>query len=639
MSQVFTPVPNQSSHHVKASLLTDPGSDAQPSVPVTPVALTTNHTAESAVTRPMPGIDRSAALNSAPPQGVRMYSTAEFRALTLKCKAIRHYVNGTTGAPVSQALRSGFNRTIGQFDNGPAIALAASSRLSDFDQAQLDVDMAAVQSSDKQIYTCAQARQDGSALCPSGGCVLPDAEVAQAATDTLWWMNFPLKDINQVTLARSVVSSELYAEPVCLNGTMLAYKDGVYEPMGNDLMVKVLPHLGIKPSLRKAAEIVGLMRAACTRHVDFFEPSPDHICFTNGTLDVMARQMEEHNPSYQLQNRIDHEYDPAATCPAFLEFLNQIWRDDADRDSKIRLMAQWAGYLLVADPRMQKMMILLGSGANGKSVLMDIVKTMIGEKNTANAMLNRLRMPYVRATLDRKLLNLSPDLPKAGVVSDGDLKAIVGGDPIEVSPKHVHSYTIHPYARLMAATNNLPASKDTSEGYFRRMLIVGFHRQFSEAERNPNLLTSLLAEMPGIVAWAVQGLYDLRNQGAFSMPASSVQAVDEYKETISPTALFARECLVTTTGRAGILPVALFEQFCIWCRERRLSPGNMTVFGRELGQLGFTQRKSGHTWWQVALIDRELIDQQSGALPGVAVDLPQFSSPEHFPAPAPEQMH
>jgi len=571
-------------------------------------------------------------------QRVNIYTKSEFKALMLKCPAVRHYVNCTSGAPVNQALRSGLNRLIGQFDGGPMIAFAVSSGMADFDKAQFDLDITAARTPGQPIYTCSQAYQDGSTLCPRGGCVLPYAEVTKTPLDTLGWMSVPLKDISQVDLARSVVSSELVAEPVCVNGTMLAYKDGVYAPMGNDLIVKVLPHLGIKPTLRKAAEIIALMRAACTRHVDFFEPSQNHICFTNGTLDVMARQMGGHSPAYQLQNRIDHEYDPAATCPAFLEFLNQIWRDDADRDSKIRLMAQWAGYLLVADPHMQKMMILLGTGANGKSVLMDVVKAIVGEKNTANAMLNRLRMPYVRATLDRKLLNLSPDLPKAGVVSDGDLKAIVAGDPIEVSPKHVHSYTIHPYVRLMAATNNLPTSKDTSDGYFRRMLIVSFYRQFTEAERNPNLLTSLLAEMPGIVAWAVQGLYDLREQGAFSIPASSAQAVDEYRETISPTALFAREYLVVS-DRPGILPVNLFEQFCIWCRERRLSPGNMIAFGRELAQLGFTQRKSGHTWWQVALINRELVDHQQGNLPSVAVDLTQPSSPEQFPTPTPEQMH
>jgi putative DNA primase/helicase len=539
---------------------------------------------------------------------------------------------------VSQALRSGFNRIIGQFDGGQATALATNSRLAGFDQAQFDLDMAAAQPSGQPVYSCAQACQDGSSLCPNGGCVLPNAEAAQAPTDTLSWMKVPLKDVSKVILARSVISSELYAKPVCLNGAMLTYKDGAFEPMALDIMAaKVLPHLGITQSLPRATEIVGLMRAVHTRHVDFFDPSPNHICFKNGTLDVAARQMVPHSPAYQLQNRIDHDYDPAATCPAFMEFLNQIWRDDADRDAKIRLMAQWAGYLLVADPRMQKMMILLGSGANGKSVLMDVVKTMIGERNTANAMLNRLRMPYVRATLDRKLLNLSPDLPKTGVVSDGDLKAIVGGDPIEVSPKRVHSYSIHPYVRLMAATNNLPASKDTSDGYFRRMLIVSFNRQFSEAERNPNLLASLLAEMPGIVAWAVRGLYDLRELGAFSTPASSAKAVEEYKETISPATLFARECLVASS-HPGILPVELFEQFCIWCRDRRLSPGNMIVFGRELAQLGFIQRKSGHTWWQVTLIDRELLDQQSRPLPGILAALPPSGSVEHFHAPAPELM-
>jgi putative DNA primase/helicase len=298
-------------------------------------------------------------------------------------------------------------------------------------------------------------------------------------------------------------------------------------------------------------------------------------------------------------NGINQVYEVEAACPQFKMFLERIWRDDADQAEKIAFLRQWMGYLLVADTSLQKMLILKGDGANGKTLLMDVVRAMIGERNSESAMLDRLRMPYVRATLVGKLLNQSADLPKRGIVADGDLKAIVSGDPIEVSPKYKPSYTIVPYARLMVATNNMPNSKDTSEGYFRRLMILPFNRIFPESERNPELRQSLMAEMSGIIAWAIGGLYDLRTRGQFTIPCSSMQAVQAYRDDISPVRLFAEECLTHSTGKFGLQSKNLFMAFRSWCRDRGFDAGDATILGRDLAALGFNSRKSSTTVWLV----------------------------------------
>lgn len=550
--------------------------------------------------------------------------------LRLKCPTIRSYIGTNTTQPTGAALRSGLNRTLAPFENGQENAHQACSTLPGFEQSQFDAEMAAGREPTTPCYTCEQARVDGATTCPTGGCVMPDGTTTNAPVDLLVW-DCKIKAVGHITIANSIVASEFATKLISVRDKIFAYDQGIYKEVNHDALIrKILPHLGPMGTVKQAEAIGTTLRVANVRHMDFITPNSNVICFKNGTLNVATRLLESHSPGHMLLNRIDYDYIADAACPGFMAFLESIWVRDSDREQKITFIREWLGYLLVADTRMQKMLILKGEGANGKSVLMDVVRGMIGEINTTSVMLDRLRMPYVRATMEGRLLNQSADLPKRGIVSDGDLKAIISGDPIEASPKLKPSYTIKTYVRMMVATNNMPNSRDTSDGYIRRLIILGFNRQFSEAERNPHLLQSLLQEMPGIIAWAVGGLYQLREQGRFTIPSSSEQAVQTYREDISPVRLFAEECLVPSPDRLGFLSKDLFMAYRSWCRDRGFDAGNMIIFGRELAMLGFEQRKSGSTWWRV----RVTAAGQDYFSPARA-----FATPAEIAAPQSESSH
>ncbi|MGZ3236851.1 MAG: DNA primase family protein [Burkholderiaceae bacterium] len=530
---------------------------------------------------------------------VHIYTKAALVLLKLKCPVIRTYTNGDQSESMSGALISGLNRTLAAFDAGPETAHQACSNLTGFDQQRFDNDMAAGRLPETPCYTCAQARADGSSVCPAGGCPLPDGTFADSPLDLPNW-NCNIKEVGHPILASSIVASEFRHQLISVRDKIYVLDNGIFTEVDEtSLSNKIIPHLGPMGTMKQVAEIGKFLRIQNGMQMEFIQPNPNVICFMNGTLNVTTRRMEPHDPTHMLLNRIEHEYVRDAVCPLWLSFLHSIWESDADHEQKIRFLRQWLGYLLVADPRMQKMLILLGEGANGKSVLMDLVRGMIGEKNTASAMLDRLKLPYVRATMEGKLLNQSADLPKIGIVADGDMKAMISGDAIEVSPKFKPSYTIKPYVRLMVATNNLPSSKDTSEGYFRRLIILSFNRYFEEHERDPHLLQSLMAEMPGIIAWAVQGLYELREQGVFTIPASSIQAVQLYRDDISPVRMFADESLTPSPDRSGYSSRDLFMAYRAWCKDRGFDAGNMVALGRELATLGFMHRKSNVTVWLV----------------------------------------
>lgn len=532
---------------------------------------------------------------------VHIYPKAAFDLLKLKCPLIRSYLDTDINGAIGEALVSGLNCTLAPFEGGQEVAHRACSSASDFSQKRFDEDMAAGRASGMSQYSCAQALADGSTKCPTGGCPLPNAKIASAPTDLLIWNNCNLADVGHLVIAQSVAASEYGSNIVSVRDKLHAYHAGIYPEIDSvKLNRKILRHLGVKGKLKNALEIGKLLIIQCARPLESITPNPDYICFENGTLNVKTKSLQPHNPAHTLLNRIPHPYIANAACEQFIAFLNSVWAGDRDRHEKIQLIRQWIGYLLVADSSMQKMLILKGEGANGKSVIVDLIRELVGETNTSNAMLDRLRQAYVRATMEGKLLNESADLPKKGLTPDGELKALIAGDAIEVSPKFKPSHTIKPYVRFMVATNNMPDCKDTSDGYFRRLMILTFNRQFAEHERNPHLLGSLIPEIPGIIAWALEGLYELREQGRFSIPPSSEQAVSIYRNDIDPVRLFAEECLVASTDRSGFLPRDLFMAYRAWCRDRGFDAGNMVTFGRQLSVLGFDQRKSGNTWWLVS---------------------------------------
>ena len=545
-------------------------------------------------------------LDSLPPPTelpVHIYAQTSLDVLMLKCATVNSFCLGRLGNDRYAEIHTGMNRTMALFEDGAQLAEKVCGHLPGFESQRFDQELVAARRPGTASYSCVQARLDGSTTCPAGGCPLPDGKIATAPLDLLSW-DCNSKHIPEKTLAQSVVASEFRHGLLNVQGNLHAYDDGVYKEVSpDDLIGKILPHLGMEGNVSYASRIGRLIQLGYARSVASITPDAAFICFLNGTLNIASRSLEAHDQRHMLLNRIPHDYVPDATCPRFIAFLNSIWRPDTDRQQKISFIQQWIGYLLTADTSMQKMLILLGRGANGKSVMEEVIRQVVGEANTANAMLGRLRAPYVRATMEGKLLNVSSDLPKERIAADGDLKAIIAGDVIEASLKYKPSRSIRPFVRFMVGTNNLPDCNDTSDGYFRRLVILQFNRRFDAAERNTNLVEELTAEAPGIIAWALQGLYTLHEQGSFVDLPSSNTAVEEYKDDISPVRLFADECLAPSNTRSGYMSKDLYLAFRAWCRDRGFDPGDVRSLGVELGALGFSSRKVNTTIWLVRAKD------------------------------------
>lgn len=330
-----------------------------------------------------------------------------------------------------------------------------------------------------------------------------------------------------------------------------------------------------------------------------FEPDKRMICMRNGTLNTDSYILENHSPDHGLVNKLDIDWHEDATCPRWLQFLDEVFVQDADKDQKISFLQQWFGYCLTPDVSQHKFVWMVGVGGNGKSVLLSILQQLVGPANVGHAQMERFDIGSVRAELEGKLLNISSEMSATATISDGYLKAITGGDSIEAERKYKQPHTFKPYVRLIAATNNLPRLLDNSDGFARRVVILTFNRKFNEQEKDPALEQTLLNELQGITAWAIEGLKRLRATGKLELPASSATELARYRTDSDPVALFAEECLVPSKS-GGRTPAYTYDQYHEWSKRSGFQTLNKINFGKRLAALGFKKKRSGGLdYWMV----------------------------------------
>jgi putative DNA primase/helicase len=348
----------------------------------------------------------------------------------------------------------------------------------------------------------------------------------------------------------------------------------------------------------KIEEVVKMLKIIYARDISEMAPNKSLICLNNGTLDTDTYELLEHSPVHRLMVKTNIDWIPTAKCPRWLQFMDEVFEFDIDKNEKIAFMQEWFGYCLVQDCSMQRFLWLVGEGGNGKGIVEEVLTKLVGEANVSHAHLDRLNEPYVRAELSGKLINFSSEMSANSTVSDGYFKSIVGGDKTEAAKKYGASFTFTPYVRMIAATNHLPRLLDSSDGFARRAVILTFNRQFKGANKDSKLKDKLFAELPGILVWAVGGLKDLRKRDDFNVPQSSNAVLAQYRLESDPVALFADECLEQSdTDR--MTPAVIFTGFNEWARTNNYRLMSNINFGRRLGALGFKDCKSGgQKYWK-----------------------------------------
>ncbi|PAZ17590.1 NTP-binding protein [Streptomyces sp. SA15] len=304
------------------------------------------------------------------------------------------------------------------------------------------------------------------------------------------------------------------------------------------------------------------------------------VACENGLLRIRDRALLPHGPNFFNLVSVPFAYDSNATAPEWERFLAKIWPDAPDA---IAALQEWFGYVLSGRTDQQKILLMVGPSRSGKGTIARVLKELVGKRNLAGPTLAGMGTNFGLATLIGKPLAVISDARLSG--SDNSqvverLLTISGEDTIDIDRKYREQWTGKLPTRLMLLSNELPHFGDASGVIARRFIVLNMTVSWLGKE-DSTLLDRLVAEMPGILNWALDGLARLQRAGRITQPASSREAVTTMQDTASPTSAFVRERC--TTGPACSVPVdALWTVWREWAEDNNVRPGTKQVFGRNL---------------------------------------------------------
>ena len=275
-------------------------------------------------------------------------------------------------------------------------------------------------------------------------------------------------------------------------------------------------------------EIIESIRRRTYYDREEIQNNPKHLRpVGNGLWNIKKKELIDFTPEHVFLSKIETNHVDNADCKKFKEFLKQV----LETDKEILVIQEWLGYCLLNDVRFSKALLLYGDGENGKSVLLNVIKHFLGQKNVTSISLQYLESnPFAPARLFGKSANIFADLPKRALSQTSVFKMAVAGDALSGEKKGKDSFEFIPMLKLMFSCNEPPRTPDRTRGFFRRWIILDFKQHFSEGDprRDENLFEKLRTneEMEGILLFALDGLYRLIEQKGFTEHMTMAEVED-----------------------------------------------------------------------------------------------------------------
>jgi putative DNA primase/helicase len=405
-------------------------------------------------------------------------------------------------------------------------------------------------------------------------------------------------DPDQLDLARATIQRIGAANLLCTNGTVWRWQDrGVWTEQ-DDRAIKQSAQLAIDDQMIDVTATL-VNGVADVLKTEIFQPdhefnrgNPETVNCLNGELELQGGKwiLRPHCRENYRTTQIPVAYDPQADALLFRTFLEQVFRDDPDILDKIKCVLELMGYTLMSHAQHELFAMLIGPGANGKSVLLAILEGLAGVENVAGVQPANFERTFQRAHLHQKLANIVTELKQGEVIADAELKAITSGEPSTVEHKFKAPFVMRPFATCWFGTNHMPHTRDFSEALFRRATILQFNRTFAKQEQDPQLKGKLLAELPGILNMALDA-YAMALTDGFAAPASSEAAKQEWRQEADQVAQFVDE-VCTRDAKAKATSTEVFNAYRNWAQDNGINK-TMSQKGlrQRLTRLGFGHDK------------------------------------------------
>src|SRR5690554_3371059 len=312
------------------------------------------------------------------------------------------------------------------------------------------------------------------------------------------------------------------------------------------------------------------------------------INLLNGTFEIDGYDMRLRKPEKDdfLTYQLPFKYDESAECPMFDEYLNTVLPDKNNQ----KILMEYLGYIFVRTNalKLEKTLLLYGTGANGKSVLFEILNALLGGSNNVSTYsLQNLTNEngYYRAMLGNKLVNYASEIN--GNMDVSIFKQLVSGEPVDARLPYGEPFTLTNYGKLIFNCNQLPTSVENTHAFFRRFLIIPFEVTIPKEKQDKKLAQKIIkSELSGVLNRVLEGLRRILEQKSFTKSTSVEELLNEYKKENDNVALFVEEEGFEKSTKDHITISDLHSTYKNYCLSSGYVPLTNRLFTSRLRSMG-----------------------------------------------------
>jgi P4 family phage/plasmid primase-like protien len=309
--------------------------------------------------------------------------------------------------------------------------------------------------------------------------------------------------------------------------------------------------------------------------------------FINGTLDLESGTFRDHNPNDYCSMQSSYPYNPDATYDAWSRFIDDVTMSDPRASELLQL---FPGYVLFPTNEHEKIFMFSGSGGNGKTRYLEILRQLFGGSNVSHVTPRGLCDKFQRILLRDSILNIAGEIRSDLRDSEEYLKSIASGEPQSACYKGQDFITFTSRTKLAFATNSQLSSGDTSDGLARRLIMVDFKVSFVDdpdpndpyqKRKNIHILDELTSELQsgGIFNWVYEGYKLLRTVGYFTETHDQQELLSEFKRSSNPILVFWEDTSHDYDDQFS--NTEIYRDYQQWCLDNGERPVTSSVFHRE----------------------------------------------------------
>lgn len=369
-----------------------------------------------------------------------------------------------------------------------------------------------------------------------------------------------------------------------INDQLHLYQNGIYISGYREIEAVMLHHL---PQLNKTKrqEVLAYLDILIREET---QPSPPNfIAFRNGIYDILNDDFLPFSPDYVITNMIPWDWNPNA----YFELTDQIMNNISCHDEAVRmLLEEMVGSCFYRSNALAggRAFILTGTGANGKSTFLDMVKTLLGRQNLSVLDLKKLNDRFSTVMMFGKIANIGDDISDEFVVDTAEFKKIVTGQSIDAEHKGQPKFNFDPFCKLIFSANSIPRiGKGRDSGaILRRLAIVPFNARFTpdSPDYKPFIGDELKCQesMEYMIQIGLQGLKRVLESRQYTTNEAMQEELIEYEESNNPIIGFFREAENDEIKIEDEVTSVVYRRYNEWCLSNSLQPLSNGEFSKQV---------------------------------------------------------